>query len=430
MSEKTVSKCSMSLRYSQSISAIQNTARVLSYRQKIKSGRSLKDPFGHVRKFKEVYIMSYPAYDPKEMDKASFPNPMGGPDIKVINYPMNPGDACRLMYQKKAPWEIESIADAGAAFFIPYVIPDNVARAFVMDATSDPKVQPTGGKDMFGIEWEYVPTAGGSMVRPGHPTVEDANDLESIIKWPDINSWDWEGCRKKNEALLASYKGKCINTWFFNGFYERLISMMDFENAVISLIDEDQQDAINAFFEKLTDLYIDIIDKMVEYFPEIDVYYVHDDWGSQKSSFFSPATAEEMIVPHMKRFTDHIHSKGKYCHLHSCGCLMNQVENFIKAGWDAWDPQPMNDSIALYEKYGDQIIIGVMPKDMDKVGTDEEERQKAREFAKKTCVPGKPSMLNMYANPMMAHLNGTVGISPAFEDELYIQSRKYYVNNG
>ena len=41
-----------------------------------------------------------------------------------------------------------------------------------------------GGPDMFGIEWEYVPVAGGSMVRPGTPLLEDANDWNQILKLP------------------------------------------------------------------------------------------------------------------------------------------------------------------------------------------------------------------------------------------------------
>lgn len=374
--------------------------------------------------------MAYPEYNPSELDRIQVPNPMGGPAIPVLNYPMNPGDACRLMYQGKAPWQIHSIADPGSAFFMPAVIPDNVARGFVIDATSDPTVVPTGGKDMFGIDWEYVPTVGGSIVRPGQPTVEDANDLEDMIHWPDIETWDWEGSRKVNEGYLAANKGKCINTWFFSGFYERMISMMDFENAIVALIDEDQKDAVHAFLDKLTDLYIKIVDKMVEVFPEIDVFYIHDDWGSQRASFFSPATGAEMLVPYMRKFNDHIHSLGKFAHLHSCGHLMNQVENFIDAHYDAWDPQTMNDSVELYEKYGDKIIIGVMP-ELSAPGTEEEEREKARQFVSKCCKPGKPSMLNLYACPMMAAvMNMEPPISPAFEEELYIQTRKNYVNNG
>lgn len=374
--------------------------------------------------------MAYPQYNPDELKIVSeIPNPAGGPATPMQNYPMEPGEACRLMYQRKAPWQIWSILDVGATMFCPAVIPDNVARALVVDGTMDPTVVPTGGKDMFGIDWEFIPTAGGSMVRPGQPTVDDANDLESILTWPDIDSWDWEGSRKANEGFLAMNKGKCINTWLLSGFYERLISMMDFGNAVVALIDDEQKDAIHAFMDKLSNLYCHLVDKLLEVFPEIDVFYIHDDWGSQMASFFSPETGAEMLVPYMKKVNDHIHAKGRYAHLHSCGHLMNQVENFIAAGYDAWDPQPMNDTIALYEKYGDRITIGLIPQLNQETTTVDEQRAYAREFAAKCCQSGKQSMLGMYGTPAIVAFGGKNPTTPAFLEELYIQSRKNYQNN-
>lgn len=374
--------------------------------------------------------MAYPQYHPDELNVvAEVPGFMGTPNVPVQNYPMDPGQACRLMYQRKAPWQIWSILDVGAAMFCPAVIPDNVARALVIDGTLDPTVAPTGGKDMFGIDWEFIPTAGGSMVRPGQPTADDANDLESILTWPDIDSWDWEGSRKANEGFLSMNQGKCINTWLLTGFYERLISMMDFENAVVALIDDEQKDAIHTFMDKLSDLYCRLVDKLLEVFPEIDVFYIHDDWGSQMASFFSPETGAEMLVPYMKKVNDHIHAKGRYAHLHSCGHLMNQVENFIAAGYDAWDPQPMNDTMELYEKYGDRITIGLIPQLDPETTTEEEQRAYAREFASKYCQSGKQSMLGMYGTPAVASMGGKNPTTPAFLEELYIQSRKNYQNN-
>ena len=41
---------------------------------------------------------------------------------------------------------------------------------------------------------------------------------------------------------------------------------MDFDAAIMSLVDEDQQEAVKALFGKLTDLYIKIIDRMIQYF--------------------------------------------------------------------------------------------------------------------------------------------------------------------
>ena len=90
------------------------------------------------------------------------------------------------------------------------------------------------------------------------------------------------------------------------------------------------------FFDKLTDLYINIVDHVSRYFPDVNAVFFHDDWGSQKETFFSPALVEEMIVPYMRRLTDFLHSKNIFCEFHSCGNNYQQVPNMIKAGWDMW----------------------------------------------------------------------------------------------
>ena len=45
------------------------------------------------------------------------------------------------------------------------------------------------------------------------------------------------------------------------------------------------------------DRQLKLIDKNLEYFPQINGFSIHDDWGSQKETFFSPAVIAEMIVP-------------------------------------------------------------------------------------------------------------------------------------
>ena len=193
---------------------------------------------------------------------------------------------------------------------------------------------------------------------------------------------------------------------------------MDFEGAVVAMIDEDQKDAVKALFDKLSDLYIKIFDKYLTYFPKIDGFNIHDDWGSQKETFFSPATAAEMIVPAMKKVTDYIHSKGKFCELHSCGQLLKQVPNMIAAGWDSWGGQAMNDTHQIYELYGDKIIIGVIPDLFDPETTSEDnQRAAARKFAEKFCSASKPSQFNFY---------GASVLTDAYREELYKQSRINY----
>lgn len=355
--------------------------------------------------------MSIP-FDPKEMEVTGYApafGPPGTPPLPVYNYPTTAREAFIATLERRPIWQM---TDIEGGMFNPMVHPDNIARSFVVEARPfDPNTG--GGKDMFGIEWEYVPSAGGSMVRPGSPFLEDANEWYDKLVWPDVDSWDWEGCAEANRGFLN--KDKFNTVWQLNGWFERLISFMDFENAILAMIDEDQEDAIKELFDRLTDLYIKIFDKYIEYFPEISCFCVHDDWGAQKDTFFSPATAEKMIVPAMRRLTDYLHSRGKYCEMHSCGQLFKQVPNMIKAGWDFWSGQVINDSYGIYDLYGDRIIIGVNPQ-YDPEAPEEEQRAAAREFAEHFCRPDKPSII---CSP------GAV-LTPVFREELYRQSRINY----
>ena len=330
--------------------------------------------------------------------------------LPVYNFPVSMKEAQRAAFSKKPYWQTTGVEIRN---FAPKVHPENVARASVFDGTNTPQ---TGGTDMFGIEWEFIPQAGGSMVRPGKPFIEDANELKDKIVWPDIEAWDWEASVEANKEYLNT--NAYVRCWIFNGWYERLIALMDFEGAILAMIDEDQMDAIKEFFDKLSFLYIRIIEKYLTCFPQIDGFLIHDDWGSQKETFFSPATVEEMIVPYMRRVTDFIHSKGRFCELHSCGQILKQVPNIIAAGWDAWNPQPMNDTHKIHELYGDQLLVGVVPEMFDpQTTTEEEQRAAAKKFADQFCRPEKPSMFN---------ISGTSLLTPAYSEELYKQSRINY----
>ncbi len=366
--------------------------------------------------------MLSPKFNMNELTVAGeVPSIAGGPGTPIYTYPVTPKEACKDLYAKNPLWQMVVGFGVESMLFTPSCNPDNIARACVFDSTFVPGVSnQVGGKDMFGVDWEFVPIAQGSMVKPGKPLFSDANEWYDKVVWPDIERWDWEGARTTNEAYLST--SNFYTTMFFNGWYERLISFMDFENAIVALIDDDQKDAVKDLLDKLTDLYIRILDKYVTYFPQIDSFCIHDDWGSQKNAFFSPETCAEMIVPYMKRVTDFLHSKGKICDLHSCGNNISQVPNMVAAGWDSWTPQAMNDTRRIYQVYGDRILIAVMPDLYDtKTTSENEQRAFARAYADEFCKPEKPSSLNMYA------AFDTDILTNAYREELYKQSRINYV---
>jgi hypothetical protein len=364
-------------------------------------------------------MSNIPKFDPHELDvKLEIPGYGGGPSIKVLNQPLNAHDHGVQVFSRHPWWQMMQAVDA--QIFAPSIIPDNIARAFAFEGgaphiAEDHAINP----DIFGVEWEYIAQVGGSMVRPGKPFLSDISEWREKLVWPDIDKWDWAGSAEINNGTFL--RAESFNQmWFQTGWYERLISLLDFENAIMAIFDEDSQPDVHAFFDKLTDLYIRIFDKVIQTYPEVHAFFIHDDWGSQKAPFFSPDIAETMIVPYMKRVTDFLHSKGKFCELHSCGNIIKQVPNIIAAGWDAWAPQLMNDSYEIYDKFGDKLLIAVSPQGLPENFTElpeEEQRRYAREYADRFCSPDKPSFYNYYAASYL---------TPAFREELYIQSRKNY----
>jgi hypothetical protein len=356
-------------------------------------------------------LMNRIPYDPSEVNTTDTYPPFipGFPGSKKFKTPVSPRENYEALYRHELPLWLPSGSDS--SYLTPRFIADNVARAFALE--SDPMLarEPVPVKDIFGVEWIFVPAAGGSMVKPGDPILKDANDWPKAIHFPDVDSWDWEGSARAN----ANYAGdRALTFGILNGIYERLISFMDFENAAVALIDEDQKDAIHSLFDKLATMYDRIITHAKKYFNPLIINF-HDDWGSQRSPFFSLATVREMILPYLKRVGDSIHRNGMYFDMHSCGKNELLVPAYIEAGCDSWSGQPMNDKAMLYEKYGDKIILGIETDvELTMESSTEDYIQAAKRFVQKygSNFAKKPVLCSAFA------------MNPAFSDTVYEESRK------
>lgn len=266
--------------------------------------------------------------------------------------------------------------------FTPSIYPDNIARAMVEEAK--PYNGSVGGKDIFGITWKFIPVAGGSMVEPGNPLLSDISDWKEKVHFPDIESWDWEKSKEDNCEFVKT--DKLLETTIFNGMFERLLSFMDFENAAVALIDEDQQDDVKELFQELANFYNRLIDKFVDTYG-IDAVFFHDDWGSQRAAFFSLETCREMLVPYMKQIVDHCHERNILFDFHCCGKNETLVPAMIECGMDLWGGQPLNDKRMLAETYGEKLVIGVHdpffgPKGLQVSETEEGLREQVETFMK------------------------------------------------
>jgi len=327
-----------------------------------------------------------------------------------LNTPITAKENYNLLFSHQDPAWMPCMYEQGS--INPKDFPDNVARAFVAEAL---KADVKGGKDWFGVDWEYIEMVGGSMVPPGNPKVKDLENWEDDIVFPDLDKIDWAALKERNEKYID--RDYPLTTTLFTGFFERLISWVDFEDAALALIDEEQQEYVHAIFSKLADFYCELIGRLDDAL-KLDIVCLHDDWGSQRAPFFALDTAREMLVPYVKRVVDYCHSRNIWFHMHSCGKNEMVVPAYIEAGVDVWCPQPMNDIVMLSEKYGDQIAFGWSPDPLPDDATDEQVYECAKKFV--DMFKGNKRIL--------AFTRTTAGTTDRLHKYLYSITRELYNN--
>lgn len=268
--------------------------------------------------------------------------------------------------------------DSDVIRLTPSLVPDNRARGFVMEAAPFDPDREGGGSDMFGVIWEWVPQAGGSMVRPNHPKVSDITEWEKDIVFPDLSLWDWEASAEANRVFIGQ-KERLLGITVLNGLFERLVSFTDMGEAMVSLVDEEGQEGVHRLFGRLVEFYISFLGKCKEYY-KMDLVTFHDDWGSQRAPLFSLDTCRRMLVPYLKGIVDAVHGMGMIFELHSCGKNELLVPAMVEAGVDMWNGQDVNDKQMLCQKYGDQMIFGAAPIDLTPESSEEEVWASYRRF--------------------------------------------------
>jgi uroporphyrinogen decarboxylase len=73
---------------------------------------------------------------------------------------------------------------------------------------------------------------------------------------------------------------------------------------------------------------------MAEVYP-IDLIDLHDDWGTQISSFMPVETWKQLLSEPIGRIAKHCKDKGIHAQMHSCGKIEAIVPEMVNAGGGA-----------------------------------------------------------------------------------------------
>lgn len=286
-----------------------------------------------------------PKYGQDGIKTISF-KPVFTPDTMIFipqpDYPIHPIENFRLAAAHKTPvWLPNSALD-----FQSYFTADFLEGFYVFPWGSE---EETVHVDEFGCQWKYVVSAGGSMLDPaGKPVVDDITDWEKLVKFPKLEL-------KISDFMERNYSPeKVLHVDVFQGATERLVALMGgYSEALLAMAEEPE--ACAGFVNAFADWEIALIDKLFEEYP-VNLITYHDDWGTERDTFFSENMMEDLVLEPTRRIVQHVKNKGAAFELHSCGCIGRFLNYMIDIGVDFLQIQPRaNDVPKMKREFGDKV---------------------------------------------------------------------------
>ena len=233
-----------------------------------------------------------------------------------------------------------------------------LASYFLMEKGPYTPEHPFGmdGVDWFGVHWRFEPVCNGPMVDPAYPKImDDITQWRTQVKFPDLDALDFKAAAEADLNSPMYDPNKLNQVCIMSGPFERLLDLMDCQEALLSLVTE--PDACRDFFNAVIDYKIDLIDRLAEVYP-IDLIDFHDDWGTQISTFMSVETWKDVLAEPMGRVAKHSKEKGIHLQVHSCGKIEKLVPEMVKVGIEHWSScQGMNDLKPLIHEFGDRMTF-------------------------------------------------------------------------
>lgn len=216
-----------------------------------------------------------------------------------------------------------------------------------------------GGTDWFGTKWVFdegancpVPDCDADFV------LDDIDDWKEKVIFPDLDALDWEANARADGADKVDHENQFSSFYFRQGAFERLHSLMGFEEALVSIAAS--PDSVMEFVEAWTDWRLHELDLVAQYYRP-DSLLFHDDMGMQNGMFMASDVWRKIFKPQLKRIVDRAHELGIYFMYHSCGNIEDIVSELPEIGIDAWQGQEINDVLKLKEQTKGQLEYVMMP---------------------------------------------------------------------
>jgi uroporphyrinogen decarboxylase len=232
---------------------------------------------------------------------------------------------------------------------LPYDFPDKYGSDFYFIGMSpSPDARPREGVDEWGAVWKNLGQTNLGEVKE-YP-LKDWKDFDRL-PIPDIHApVRWQGLQ--GERDLAGERFILANGV---SIYERVHFIRGLENTWTDIYDHPAE------LCHLIDILVEMNVAAVDYYRQVgaDGLIFCDDWGLQNSLMISPKAWRKIWKPRYARIFSAAHDAGMLTFMHSCGYIVDILEDLIEIGLDViqMDQQENMGLELLGSRFGGRITF-------------------------------------------------------------------------
>jgi uroporphyrinogen decarboxylase len=276
---------------------------------------------------------------------------------------------------------------------LPYDLPDQYGTDFfTIEMDPSPDSRPASGTDEWGAVWANI--GGMQLGQVKEVPLKSWDDLGSL-RVPDIRDerrWrNVAGMRTRAADRFILAKGISL--------YERIHFLRGLDATWIDI--HESPGKLRRLIALLMDMNLYAVERFAR--EGADGYLIPDDWGLQDTLMISPRSWREIWKPFYERLFRAVHDSGMSMFLHSCGYIVDILDDLISIGLDAihMDQQENMGLELLGSRFGGRLTF-FSPVDIQKTmvnGSTDEIRAYCRAMARLLGRPGGGFIPRWYTDP-------------------------------
>jgi len=231
------------------------------------------------------------------------------------------------------------------------IMANPVTAASAMPAPGGPPV-----KDAWGVTRAWPANVPGAFPvhDKEHKVLKDITQWEKVVKAPKLDYPQSEWDKYKAQIDEVDKNETFVTIFGAPGIFEQIHYLMGMDDSLLAFYEEPE--AMKELINYITEWKLGYAKLLCDnYAPE--VIFQHDDWGSHRSSFFSPAMFEEFFLEPYKKWYGYYKERGVQLIVHHNDAYSaNLVPFMIEMKMDIWQGCVTTNNVSeLIKKYGGKI---------------------------------------------------------------------------